>query len=435
MTPPAPRERGPERRTQRGPERGLIDGVCRVLALRANGIGDFLVVIPALNAVRRAYPDAEITVVGDAWLPGLASGRPGPWSRCLVAPRYPGLRGLPTDTPPGPDVEDFLAARRAERYDLALQLHGGGATSNTFVSSVGARVTAGARANGAPPLDRSVPYLAHRHEVLRWLDVVGVVGAGRLGTVEELIPRIALTEHDLDEALHALPTDAPYVALHLGARDARRCWPLERFVALGRRVLDAGLTLVLVGGLEDQPDSARAAAELKQSLGNGLAVHDLAGRLSLSGTIGVLAGATAFVGNDSGPRHLAAAVGTPTVGIFWLSNVLSFGPLVGDTDRALVAQQLHCPVCGEEQVETRCEHDVSFVSAITVDQVEAALAEILAEPTEAPPPEHPPGGAAQPMAEPTHQPREQAPSPTARLATTLASPAAYDPSSSSRTVS
>lgn len=354
-------------------ERGVVDDVCRVLALRANGIGDFLVVIPALTAVRHAYPKAEITVVGDAWLPALVAGRPGPWDRCLVAPKYPGLRGLPTDTAPAADTEPFVAARRRERFDLALQLHGGGATSNTFVSSLGARVTAGARADGAPPLDRTVPYLPHRHEVLRWLDVVALVGATHLGPVDGLTPRITVTERDLDEARRVLPGGTPYVALHLGARDARRRWPADRFVELGRRIMAAGLDVTLVGGPDDRGAAARAAAQL----GDRDRVRNVTGRLSLSGTIGVLAGAAAFVGNDSGPRHLATAVGTPTVGVFWLTNVLAFGPLVGVADRALVSQQVRCPVCGEEQVETRCEHDVSFVDAVAVDEVEAALWEVL----------------------------------------------------------
>lgn len=354
-------------------ERGVVEDVCRVLALRANGIGDFLVVIPALAALRRTYPDARITVVGDAWLPALVDGRPGPWDRCLLAPRYPGLRGVPPGAEPGSDVGDFFEARRRERYDLALQLHGGGAASNTFISSLGSRVTAGARAEGAPPLDRAVPYLAHRHEVLRWLDVVGLVGATQLGSIDELVPRIALTQHDLDEAARALPFEQPYVAIHLGARDARRCWPAERFVELGRRVLLTGRDVVIVGGADDVAPSARVSAEL------GLTgrVHNIAGRLSLSGTIGVLAGAAAFVGNDSGPRHLAAAVGTPTVGIFWLTNVQGFGPLVGETDRALVSQQVRCPVCGQVQLENRCEHDVSFVDSVTVDEVTTALWGVL----------------------------------------------------------
>lgn len=354
-------------------ERSVIDDVCRVLALRANGIGDFLVVIPALTAVRHAYPEAEITVVGDAWLPALVAGRPGPWDRCLVAPKYPGLRGLPADAAPAADTEQFIAARCRERFDLALQLHGGGGTSNTFVSSLGARVTAGARADGAPPLDRTVPYLPHRHEVLRWLDVVALVGATHLGAVDELTPRIAVTERDRDEARRVLPGDDPYVALHVGARDARRRWPAERFVELSRRIMAAGLHVVLVGGPDDRAASARAAARL----GGRDRVRNVTGRLSLSGTIGVLADAAAFVGNDSGPRHLAAAVGTPTVGVFWLTNVFAFGPLVGVADRALVSQQVHCPVCGEEQVETRCQHDVSFVDAVAVDEVEAALSEVL----------------------------------------------------------
>jgi ADP-heptose:LPS heptosyltransferase len=166
------------------------------------------------------------------------------------------------------------------------------------------------------------------------------------------------------------------VALHVGARDLRRRWPTERFVAVARLLLGEGLDVVLVGGDADREPSAGVVAALADRA-DGECV-DLSGRLSLPATLGTLARAELFVGNDSGPRHLAAAAGTPTVGVFWVGNVMSFGPLAGDRDRALVSFRMHCPVCGEEQVHGRCRHDVPFVEDVGVAEVGEAALDLLA---------------------------------------------------------
>ena len=68
----------------------LVPGVERIAVLRANSIGDFVLVLPALQALRAAYPAARITYLGSSWHPELLAGRPGPW---IGSSRYPGLPG------------------------------------------------------------------------------------------------------------------------------------------------------------------------------------------------------------------------------------------------------------------------------------------------------------------------------------------------------
>ena len=154
----------------------LVKDVRKLAVLRANAIGDYLVSLPALEALRAAYPDAELVLLGSGWHAGFLAGRPGPVDRCLPVPPTAGVRD---DRPPSlPAVVDrFFARMRAERFDLAVQLHGGGRHSNAFVRRLGARVTAGSRAPDAPPLDRTVPYTPYQHEVHRFLEVAGLVGA------------------------------------------------------------------------------------------------------------------------------------------------------------------------------------------------------------------------------------------------------------------
>jgi len=70
----------------------LVPDVERIGVLRAGGVGDFLFTVPALQALRAAYPDAEIVLLGAPWLPTFTDGRPGPWNRTVVVPPSQGVR-------------------------------------------------------------------------------------------------------------------------------------------------------------------------------------------------------------------------------------------------------------------------------------------------------------------------------------------------------
>jgi hypothetical protein len=121
-----------------------LPDVRRLTVVRARVLGDTVLALPALTALRRAYPDAELTLVGGPVAGALLHGRPGPWDRVVVAPAWPGL-----DADPGQgDPASWLAAQ--SKPDLAVQLHGGGAASGRLVQALGARVTAGAQDTGAP---------------------------------------------------------------------------------------------------------------------------------------------------------------------------------------------------------------------------------------------------------------------------------------------
>src|ERR687893_486744 len=127
-----------------GPE--LVDNVRKIAVLRAGGIGDFIFTLPALHALRAAYPEARITLLGEAWHEELLSGRPGPIGRALAVPRSTGVNGPDTGVDEDEEeLERFFTRMREERFDLALQLHGGGGYSNPFVRKLGARVTAGTK--------------------------------------------------------------------------------------------------------------------------------------------------------------------------------------------------------------------------------------------------------------------------------------------------
>jgi ADP-heptose:LPS heptosyltransferase len=82
------------------------------------------------------------------------------------------------------------------------------------------------------------------------------------------------------------------------------------------------------------------------------------------------------VSNDTGPAHIARAVGAPLVAIYWVGNLINAGPLTRRRTRPLVAWQTRCSECGADNTRARCPHDHTFVGEIAVDDVLGAAAEI-----------------------------------------------------------
>jgi ADP-heptose:LPS heptosyltransferase len=87
-----------------------------------------------------------------------------------------------------------------------------------------------------------------------------------------------------------------------------------------------------------------------------------------------------FVGNDSGPRHLAEAVGTATVGVFTRANLVDVAPLFRARHRVLVSWTSRCAVCGADYLDAPCGHDASVLADVAVTDVLASALELLALP-------------------------------------------------------
>ncbi|UXY15363.1 glycosyltransferase family 9 protein [Chitiniphilus purpureus] len=344
----------------------------KIAVLRANGLGDFIFALPALEALRHAYPAAEIVLLGLPWHAQLFESRPGPIDRVVVVPPYPGVRDTDPDTWPAPS--SFFEAMQAERFDLALQLHGGGAHSNPFVRQLGAAFAVGLQAPGAPPLDRNVPYVWLQPEVMRYLEVVGHVGAAPV----TFTPRLAVTPADRQALAGLLPALASdYVVLHPGAGDARRRWPPSRFAELGDALAALQLQVIVTGFRADE--QALVEEVLDRMHAPAVAAW---GSLALGPLVALLAGSRLVVSNDSGPLHLAGAVGAPTVGLYWIGNVVTAGAHYRGRHRVLTSWQMHCPECGQHCMREPCGHDTSFLlelDSATVTAEALALLAFLAE--------------------------------------------------------
>ncbi len=337
-----------------------VPGVQRLAVLRANGVGDYVVAEPALAALRAAYPQAEITLLGAAHTRPLVEDRPGPCDRYVQVPLSRGVRvGDDADATPE-QLEAWCAAQRAYGYDLAVQLHGGGRNSNGLLLRLGARVTAGTATPDAPKPDRWVPYTAYQHDTVRWLEVARTVGAlpGRLE------PHVAVTACDLEESCAVLaPDDRPLVVVHPGATDGRRCYPEERLGEVAAVLAGRGARVVVLGGPGDADRVTRVA-----SAGT---FETVVGGLSLGGLVGTVRRAALMIGNDSGPRHLAGAVGTPTVAVFTSANLADVAPLSRTWHRLAVSWTSACQVCGTPVVGGACDHGASATWDVPVEEVRA----------------------------------------------------------------
>lgn len=328
--------------------------VARIAVLRGGGLGDVMFAMPAVTALAAAYPDAEITLLSTPAARALLADRPGPVDEVLELPFAEGVRPGPEDPAA---VTEFIDRQRGRGFDLAVQVHGGGRYSNPFLLELGARHTVGTQTPDAVALERNLPYVYYQNEMLRALEVVGLAGA----PVVDLEPRLAVTEADR-AAARAHRTGQPLLTIHPGATDPRRHWPTERFAEVATRATAAGWQVIVVG---DESDAERAAE---------IGGTSLAGKLSLPELLGVLAESDVMLGNDSGPRHLALAVGTATVGLFWLGNLINAGPMGRGRHRTHMSWVTHCPVCGADVTKVgwtaeRCEHDPSFLTGIGVDEV------------------------------------------------------------------
>ena len=351
------------------PDSSLVENVRKIAVLRAGGLGDFIFTLPALDALREAYPEAEITLLGGPLQTELLSGRPEPVARAITVPPSTGVNGPDTGVEEDKEeLERFFADMREERFDLALQMHGGGGYSNPFVSRLGARVTAGAQADGAPSLDRTVPYVYFQSEILRYLEIAGLVGA----RTAYLQPRIVVTDEDLTEARDVVPeAEGKLVALHPGAGDSRRRWPPEKFAAVGDALAEAGARVAVVGVEEDRALISGVVDAMA------LEAFDLCGRLSLGGLTGLLGRCAVAVSNDSGPLHLAGAAGAATVGIYWGPNFITAGPPNRARHRPVLSWRHSCPVCSATLFDNDCGHAASVVADVPVDEVTDFALELL----------------------------------------------------------
>ncbi|GGH92125.1 glycosyltransferase family 9 protein [Arthrobacter liuii] len=345
-----------------GPVLEKFNDVSRIVVLRGGGLGDLIFAIPAVAALKAAYPGSTITLLGTPVHRALLGALRSPVDAVEVLPFAEGVR--PGDEDPD-DLDRFFTDMRSRKFDLAVQLHGGGRYSNPFLLRLGARHTVGTRTADAASLERTIPYLYYQHEPLRALEVAGFAGAFPVDLEARLAPADGEAAPGTDDG----DGGRPLVVIHPGATDPRRRWPADKFAELAAACGADGSRVVIIGDKSEQDLAEGIAASAATG-----AVRSVAGALDMAGLVALLAEADVVVANDSGPRHLAQALGVPTVGIFWAGNVINAGPLGRSLHRVHASWVTECITCGIDVTQVgwtaqRCTHDDSMVANIGVPDV------------------------------------------------------------------
>jgi ADP-heptose:LPS heptosyltransferase len=343
-----------------------------IAVFRALQLGDMLCVVPALRALRRAAPQAWITLVGLPWAQEFAH-RFRHYVDDFMA--FPGFPGMPEIKPDLPALSRFLTDARYRRFDLAIQLHGNGSLSNSVVGLLGARRQAGFyMAGGWCPDAAGCPAWGEpEHEVTRYLRLMRWLGCGDGdgdGDTALEFPFEPLDHAALGElgAREPLPPPGSYACIHAGARLRSRRWPAARFGQVADGLAARGCRIVLTGILDERG----IAAEVRRHMS--APALDLSGRTTLGALALLVSRSALLVSNDTALSHIAAATATPSVIVCSGADPGRWAPL----DRArhrVVAAPAACRPCGFETcpIGHPCALDVSAAQVL-----EAALA--LADP-------------------------------------------------------
>lgn len=217
-----------------------------------------------------------------------------------------------------------------------------------------------------------VPCPPGRHEADLYLDTVRALGITPANPRLEFFPSTADTQW-AEEAMALLKRDGLSVAIHAGGGINpgmtlyTKRWPAKRYAELAQTFLDDGWKVVLVGG----PGDEDAIAEIKRLLpkaSESATWLDFSGRATLGQLGAILSLCQLFIGNDSGPLHLAVAVGVPAVGIYGPSHPAIYGPF---SPRAVAVY--HGCLCNRggvgELPSLQCRYDHQCMTSITVEQV------------------------------------------------------------------
>jgi lipopolysaccharide heptosyltransferase I len=298
----------------------------RIALIKPSALGDIVQTLPVLTALRRRYPQAHITWLVNRTYEPLLRGHPD-LDEALPFDRGATKHGIWKATL---GYAHFLRDFRARRFDLVIDLQGL-LRSGLFSAASRAprRVGLSSAREGAAWFYTDVVPVADFstiHAVDRYWLVAKALGAGD-GPIEFRLPIADADRLWAEAALRDCPR--PWLAFGVGSRWVTKRWPPEHFAALARRAQAGyGGTVVFVGGTDE--------AELAQTTGARLAGpwRNLSGRTTLPQLTALLSLADVMVANDTGPLHLAAALGRPIVAPYTCTKVALNGPF-GQAGRAV----------------------------------------------------------------------------------------------------
>ena len=274
----------------------------------------------------------------------------------------------------GSFTRDWLRLFKSEAVEAVLLPN---SFSSALITTLAGMRTVGIPSDGRGFLlnKRVLPRCFHQADVYR-----EILDAAGLKVPERPLPSLSLAPEHLEWAEDRLRRagfgNTPVFCVHPGASKSQRCWMVEGFAQVCRRLLREGFGIVIVGGGADSRE-----AEAVEEMVSGSGVLNLAREdVSLGRLAAVISLACGFLGNDSGPLHIAAAAGVPSVGIYGTSVPEKTGPVtVPGVPFVPVCSRFPCSPC-RERFFKECEPQNGkppCIAAISVEDVWGAVEEVL----------------------------------------------------------
>jgi len=324
----------------------LIGPPERVLIIKPSAIGDVVHALPVLNLMRNHWPTARISWLVTPACAGLLEGHPQLDEVILFDRKRFGKswRSLSAFR----ELSAFNRSLKSHKFDLVIDLQG-------LLRSGWMSWRTHARARIGATDAREFAWLFHTHRVAvdpanqhatdRYLAVAEFLGLGR-SPVEYVFPT---TDEDRRFIEGLLPVDEPFAVLLPASNWATKQWPIERFAELVQPLKDRlGLRSVLAGG----PDAASLAPVLP-------GVINLAGKTNLRQLTALLERANLVIANDTGPMHIAAALGRPLVTMYGPTSPVRTGPY--QRMESVVRTGIECSPCLSRKcslVHHKCMRDL-----------------------------------------------------------------------------
>lgn len=351
----------------------------RILVVRLRQIGDVVFTTPAVTALRRHFPDANLTyLVEPAAAPVLAGN--GCIDELIVAPRRRGMAGVRAEYA-------LIRQLRQRRFDVVLDFHGGPRASLlTWLSAAPSRI-------GYDVIGRSWMYtrvvarprtLRGRHSVENQWDLLTALGLGPADReafpVTMPLATEAVREVDTRLAAAGVGADHRLVVMHVSAGNPFRRWPIPSFAAVAARLadLDDRHRIVVTSGPSERAAAGAVIDGARARLPEPRAGHVLAcGEFSLPELRALVERAALYIGGDSGPMHVAATSRVPMVSLYGPTLPVRSAPWRPATwpAEAVEVPALPCRPCNQRVC---APGDFRCLTRITPDDVVQAARRALA---------------------------------------------------------
>lgn len=262
----------------------------------------------------------------------------------------------------------FIHNLRNKHCDTIIDLQGGNASSMvSFLSGASYRVS---NSNARRPYiyNTKVDLPVGKHKVHSYTEVAGALGA----TIDDPHYRLHASDSRRDSLnkileLQRISSDRPIISIHAGAGNIHKQWTTEGFAEIADWLTSKGSQVIFVGAHGD----LNKIKEIMSRLSN--KAYNLGGSLSLGELMALFEMSSLFLGNDSGPMHLAAAIGTPVVALFGPVDERRWRPL--STNSIVLRGQEACEDCREKRKDC---HNFPCITTLPPDRVKQAIGELLA---------------------------------------------------------